>query len=85
MRGRHEKIDVHYISQSYLGLPRQSIRNNIDRIILFKQTLGDVECILTDIGGYDKEYGEFKEMRRNVWIEKNYYRCIDMIRNKTRR
>ena len=37
-RGRHEDIDVYYISQSYFGLPRQSIRNNSDRLILFKQT-----------------------------------------------
>ena len=38
-RGRHENIDVYYISQSYFALPRQSIRNNSDRLILFKQTL----------------------------------------------
>ena len=36
IRGRHEVIDVYYISQSYFALPRQSIRNNSDRIILFK-------------------------------------------------
>ena len=30
-RGRHEDLDVHYISQSYFALPRQSIRNNSDR------------------------------------------------------
>ena len=35
-RGRHEDLDVYYISQSYFGLPRQSIRNNSDRLILFK-------------------------------------------------
>ena len=35
-RGRHEDLDVYYISQSYFALPRQSIRNNSDRIILFK-------------------------------------------------
>ena len=38
-RGRHEDLDIYYISQSYFGLPRQSIRNNSDRLILFKQTL----------------------------------------------
>ena len=40
-RGRHEDLDVNYISQSYFGLPRQSIRNNSHRLILFKQTLRD--------------------------------------------
>ena len=44
-RGRHEDLDVYYISQSYFGLPRQSIRNNSDRLILFKQTLRDVQSM----------------------------------------
>ena len=35
-RGRHEDLDVYYISQSYFALPRQSVRNNSDRLILFK-------------------------------------------------
>ena len=38
-RGRHENLDVYYISESYFGLPRQSIKNNSDRSILFEQTL----------------------------------------------
>ena len=29
-RGRHEALDVYYITQSYFALPRQSIRNNSD-------------------------------------------------------
>ena len=29
-RERHENLDVHCISQSYFGLPRQSIRKNSD-------------------------------------------------------
>ena len=46
-RGRHEDLDGYYISQSYFALPRQSIRNNSDRLILFKQTLRDVQvCIV---------------------------------------
>ena len=28
-RGRHEDLDVYYISQSYLGLPRQIIRKTV--------------------------------------------------------
>ena len=37
--GRHEDLDVLYISQSYFALPRKSIRSNSDRLLLFKQTL----------------------------------------------
>ena len=39
IREKLENLDVYYISQSYFALPRQSIRNSSDRLILFKQTL----------------------------------------------
>ena len=81
-RGRHEDIDVYYISQSYFGLPRQSIRNNSDRLILFKQTLRDVQSMYYDIGAYDMKYDEFKEMCHKAWDEKYNYLCIDMTKNK---
>ena len=61
-RERHEDLDVYYISQSYFALPRQSIRNNSDRIILFKQTLRDVQSMYYDIGAYDMKYDELKQM-----------------------
>ena len=81
-RGRHEDIDVYYISQSYFGLPRQSIRNNSDRLILFKQTLRDVQSMYYDIGAYDMKYDEFKEMCHETWNEEYNYLCIDMTKNK---
>ena len=81
-RGRHEDLDVYYISQSYFGLPRQSIRNNSDRLILFKQTLRDVQSMYYDIGAYDMKYDEFKEMCSFAWSEKFNYLCIDMTKNK---
>ena len=81
-RGRHEGLDVYYISQSYFGLPRQSIRNNSDRLILFKETLRDVQGMYYDIGAFDMIYDEVKEMCRVAWSEKFYYLCIDMTKNK---
>ena len=81
-RGRHENLDVYYICQSYFGLPRQSIRNNSDRLILFKQTLRDVQSMYHDIGAFDMIYDEFKEMCRVAWSEKFNYLCIDMSKNK---
>ena len=36
-RGRHNNIDIYYISQSYFHLPKNTIRNNSNIIILFKQ------------------------------------------------
>ena len=81
-RGRHEDLDVYYISQSYFALPRQSIRNNSDRLILFKQTLRDVQSMYYDIGAYDMNYDEVKEMCHKAWDERYNYLCIDMTKNK---
>ena len=81
-RGRHEDLDVYYISQSYFDLPRQIIRNNSDRLILFKQTLRDVQSIYHDIGAFDMINDEFEEMCRVAWSEKINYLCIDMTKNK---
>ena len=75
-RGRHEDLDVYYISQ------RQSIRNNSDRLILFKQTFRVVQSMYYDIGAYDMRYVEFKEMCHKAWDEKFNYLCIDKTKNK---
>ena len=61
-RGRHEALDVYYTSQNLFGLPRQSIRDNSDRIKLFRQILRDVGSMYKDNGGYDMESDEFKKM-----------------------
>ena len=81
-RGRHEDLDVYYISKSYFVLPRQSIRNNSDRLILFKQTLRDVQSMYYDIGDYDMKYDEFKEMCHKAWSERFNYLCIDATKNR---
>ena len=52
-RGRHNDLDVYYLSQSYFDLPKRTIRNNSNIIILFQQTLKDVEHICRDIAGFD--------------------------------
>ena len=81
-RGRHEDLDVYYISQSYFALPRQSIRNNSDRLMLFKQTLRDVQSMYYDIGAYDMKYDEFKEMCHKAWCERFNYLCIDITKSR---
>ena len=62
-RGRHEDLSVFYVSQSYFGLPRQSVRNNRDRLILIKQqTIRDVQSTYYDLGPYDMK----KNMSKNM-------------------
>ena len=57
-RGRHEHLSVFYVSQSYFGLLRQSNRYNSDRLILFRQTISDVQSMYHDIGAYDTNFDE---------------------------
>ena len=68
--GRHEGLDVYYISHSYFGLTRQSVRNNSDMKNVFKQTLGDNENMHKDISGNGIAHCELKEMCRIAWSEK---------------
>ena len=82
IRGPHENLEVCYISQSYFALPRQSIRNKSDIVILLKQSLRDVQCMYRDLGVYDMDYREFKQMCREAWSEKFNYLCSDMVLKK---
>ena len=77
IRGRHNNLDIYYLSQSYFDLPKRTIRNNINKIILFNQTLKDIEHIFRDVAGYDMNYDEFKELCRKSWGEDYNYLCID--------
>ena len=45
IRGRHNNLDIYYLSQSYFDLPKRTKRNNSNKIILFNQTLKDLEHI----------------------------------------
>ena len=77
IRGRHNNLDIYYLSQSFFDLPKRTIRNNSNEIVLFNQTLKDLEHIYRDAAGYDMNYGEFKKLCRKSWDEEYNYLCID--------
>ena len=52
-RGRHNDYDVYYLSQSHFDFPKRTIRKKSNVIVLFQQTLKDVEHIYRDIAGFD--------------------------------
>ena len=81
-RGRHNDLDVYYLSQSYFDLPKRTIRNSSNIIILFQQTLKDVEHIYRDIAGFDMSYDEFKSLCREAWKEKYNYLLINRLKDK---
>ena len=58
-------------------MPIRTIRNNSNKIILFNQTLKDIEHIYRDVAGYNMIYDESKELCRKSWEEAYHYLCID--------
>ena len=78
IRGRHNNLDIYYLSQSYFDLPKRTIRNDSKKkIILFNQTLKDIEHIYRDVAGYDMKYDEYKDLCRKSWEEDYNYLFID--------
>ena len=76
-RGRHSNCDCLYISQNYFSLPRNSIRENSNFIILFPQNSKSVEHIYRD-HCTDIPYPEFKEFCDIVWADKFNFITIDL-------
>ena len=46
-------------------MPKRTIRNNSNKVILFNQTLKDIEHRYRDVAGYDMNFDEFEELCRN--------------------
>ena len=76
-RGRHNNCDTLYISQNYFALPRQTIRENSNLIILFPQNTKSVEHIHRD-HCTDMPYEEFKQFCEDVWSTKHNFITIDL-------
>ena len=58
------------------------MRNNSNKIILFNQTLKDIEHIYRDVGGYDMSYDEFKQICEKSWEKDYYYLSIERSKEK---
>ena len=74
-RGRHNNVTVFYISQSYFRLPRQTIRENSNFLILFPQDEKNLRHIYEDRCSSDStalNYNTFKNFCTSVWNEKPY-------------
>ena len=48
-RGRHKKLDIYYLSQSYFDLPKRTLRNRSNKLFLFNQTIKDCEHIYIEM------------------------------------
>ena len=70
-RGRHSNCDTIYISQNYFRLPRQTIRENANFIILFPQDNRNLNFIHADHCS-DISIQEFKDFCQKVWTSHHH-------------
>ena len=81
-RGRHNNVDVIYITQSYFRLPRQTIRENGNMFIFFKQDQKNLTHIFNDhCAGDGIPFQEFCNWCNDVWQKGKYnFVTIDLTR-----
>ena len=80
-RGRHNNCDTFYISQNYFRLPRQTIRENANLIILFSQDAKNIAHIHAD-HCTDMDIKEFKAFCHAVWSKQYNFVTIDLTSSK---
>ena len=76
-RGRHNNCDSLYISQNYFSLPRNSVRENSNFIILFPQNNKSVLNIHQD-HCTDLPFEEFRNLCRKIWDTKYNFLTLDL-------
>lgn len=76
-RGRHSSCDSFYISQNYFKLDRQTIRENSNLIILFRQNPRSLAHIHADHCG-EISFQEFKDFCNRVWSQKYNFVTLDL-------
>lgn len=84
-RGRHNNINVIYITQSYHKLPRHTIRQNSNFNVLFNQDNTALSHIYQDCFSGDSDilpYQRFKNLCNKIWDDDKYnFITIDKTKN----
>ena len=76
-RGRHNNCDTVFLSQNYFRLPRQTIRENCNFLILFKQDIRNINHIHADHCS-EISLEEFRSFCNQVWKTKHAFVTIDL-------
>ena len=82
-RGRHNGIDTFYIAQNYFKIPRQTVRENANLIILFPQDMKNLNHIYNDhCAGDGISCQQFNDFCSGVWRSgKHKYVVLDLTRD----
>jgi hypothetical protein len=76
-KGRHNSCQSFYISQSFFGIPKGTVRDNSNLLILFKLNDMDVTHIHRQIAATDMSLDTFRNVCKNVWTEKYKFLVIN--------
>ena len=76
-RGRHNNCDTIFLSQNYFRLPRQTIRENCNFLMLFQQDAKNINHIHAD-HCFDIPLEEFRDLCKQVWKTKHAFVTIDL-------
>lgn len=68
--GRHKKINVFYLCQTYSKIPKQLIRDNANVIVIFCQDEHNLKLIFRDHVIPDLTFELFKEICSKAWSER---------------
>ena len=77
-RGRHNNCDTIYIAHNNFRLPRHTIRENSNFIILFSQDTKNLTHIHADHCANDISLLEFKQFCHEVWSKEHNFVTIDL-------
>ena len=82
-RGRHNGIDTFYIAQNYFKIPRQTVRENANLIVLFPQDMKNLNHIYNDhCVGDGISCQQFHDFCSGVWRSgKHKYVVLDLTRD----
>ena len=79
-RGRHNNCDTFYLAQNYFRLPRTTIRENANLIILFRQDAKNLNHIHADHCS-DISLEEFRKFCQKAWSKKHDFVTIDLTKS----
>lgn len=66
-RGRHNGVDVFYLTQTYSRVPKQLVRDNSNMLVLYKQDETNLRHVYNDHCSSDMTFAQFKEMCGKCW------------------
>jgi hypothetical protein len=78
VRGHHKNISCVYLTQFYMKVDSQLIRNNINFLCIFKQSLKHIKNIFDEYDvGSDFTFKNFKEICTLCWNDKYGFLTIN--------